>query len=175
MKRRLKMKRLSIAALVLVLSLPLVACGWNHPCTKTRSYNLGEEKIAVVGSEIVTNGCFATRWEPLGLTRDLWQRKAYNDESWKPLTDKELIYAGRENDVLHITYREYFQWRDHETGVVSSYARTPFFQQIIYDLKKSNVIVFQDWVIQVLDANNERIKFKVVNETPGHEIPPQAR
>ena len=157
--------------LVLVLLLPIIACGWNHLCTKTRTYNLGEEKITAVGSEMVKNGCFARRWEPTGLNRDLWQKKAYNDDYWEPLIDKELLYAGRESDVLHITYREYFQWRDLKTGIFSSYARTPFFQQVFYDLKKSDVIVFQDWVIQVLDANNERIKFKVVKEPPGYEIP----
>jgi hypothetical protein len=53
-------------ALAFILLLPIVACGWNHPCTKFRSYNLGEEKIAVVGSEIVQDGCFAAQWEPRG-------------------------------------------------------------------------------------------------------------
>jgi hypothetical protein len=154
-------------ALVFILLLPIVSCGWNHPCTKTRSYNLGEEKIAVVGSEMVQNGCFAARWEPRGLE----QRKAYNDDAWKPLTDKELIYAGREGDVLHITYREFYQWVDYKTGSVSSYARTPFFQQVFYDLKKSDVIVFQDWMLQVLDANNQQIKFKVVKEPAKQESP----
>ena len=158
-------------ALVFFLLLPIVACGWNHQCTKSRSYNLGEEKTAVVGSEMVQIGCFATQWEPKGLTRDLFQRKAYKDDYWEPLTDKELIYSGRESDVLHITYREYYQWRDHKTGSVSSYARTPFFQQVFYDLKKSDVIVFQDWELQVLDANNQQIKFKVVKEPAQLESP----
>jgi hypothetical protein len=70
---------------------------------------------------------------------------------------KELLYSGREGDVLHITYREYS---------VRGLARTPFFQQVYYDLKNSHEIVFQDWVLQVLDANNQQIKFKVVNEPP---------
>jgi hypothetical protein len=90
------------------------------------------------------------------------------------LTDKELIYSGRESDVLHITYREYYQWRDHKTGSVSSYARTPFFQQVFYDLMKSDMIVFEVWELQVLDANNQHIKFNVVKEpaqqeSPGHQ------
>jgi hypothetical protein len=157
--------------LVFVLLLSIVACGWNHPCTKSRSYNLGEEKIAVVGAEMVQNGCFAARWEPRGLDKVLWQRKAYNDDAWEPLIDKELIYAGREGDVLHITYREYFKWVDYKTGSVSSYARTPFFQQVFYDLKKSDVIVFQDWMLQVLDANNQQIKFKIVKEPAQPDSP----
>ena len=147
--------------LLLVLLLPIVACGWNHQCTKTSSYNPGEEKVAAVGTEMVKNGCFAARWEPSGLTKSLWQRTAYNDDGFEPLTDKELLYAGREGDILHITYREY-STQVTSAGHVGSYARTPFFQQVYYDLKKSDKIVFQDWVIKVLDANNEQIRFKVV-------------
>ena len=138
--------------LVFVLLLTIIACGWNHPCTKSRSYNLGEEKIAVVGSEIVQSGCFAARWEPQGpIVRLL--RSPYDDSYFEPWIDKELLYAGREGDILHITYREYS---------LSGLARTPFFQQVYYDLKNSHEIVFQDWVLQVLDANNQQIKFKVV-------------
>jgi hypothetical protein len=140
--------------LVFVLLLTIIACGWNHPCTKTRSYNLGEEKIATVGSEMVQNGCYAARWEPQGaIVRFL--RSPYDDSYFEPWIDKELLYSGREGNVLHITYREYS---------VRGLARTPFFQHVYYDLKNSHEIVFQDWLLQVLDANNQQIKFKVVNE-----------
>lgn len=159
-------------ALVIVLLLPLVACGWNHVCTKTRSYNLGEEKIVSVGSEMVQDGCFASRWDPTGLHKILWKRSSQNDETYEPLIDKELLYAGREGDILHISYREYFRYRDYQNGVEGSFARTPFFQQVYYDLKLSDSIVFQDWVIQVIDANNQSIKFKVVKEPLQPEIPP---
>ena len=115
------MKRLM---LVFVLLLPIYACGWNHTCVKPRSYNIGEEKIAAVGSEIVQTGCFLYRWEPTGLNKHLWQRKAY-DEVGERLIDRELLYAGREDSILHITYREYrTQVID---GQVASYARQPFF------------------------------------------------
>jgi hypothetical protein len=100
----------------------------------------------------------------VGATGPLLYSHSHNDDYWEPLTDKELIYSGREGDVLHITYREYYQWRDYKTGLVSSYARTPFFQHVYYDLKTSHEIVFKDWVLQVLDANNQQIKFRVVKE-----------
>jgi len=153
-------------ALVIVLLLALVSCGWNHVCTKTRSYNLGEEKIVAVGSEMVQDGCFATRWDPTGLNKILWKRDPQNE--YVALVDKELLYSGREGDVLHISYREFFRFLDYRNGVVSekSGARTPFFQQVYYDLKTSDMVVFQDWVLQVLDANNQRIRFKVVQEPP---------
>ncbi len=143
-------------ALLFVLLLPLVSCGWNHLCTRSTSYNLGEEKATVVGSEMVQIGCFAAKWDPRGLNQALLKRCSQNDDSFVPCVEKELIYSGREGDILHITYREYTQR--------GSYARTPFFQQVYYDLKKSDKIMFQDWVLRVIDANNELIRFKVVNE-----------
>lgn len=144
-----------------VLLLTIVACGWNHPCTKTMSYNHGEEKVAAVGSEMVQVGCFAARWEPKGLTKILFMRSAYNDDGFEPLIDKELLYAGRAGDILHITYREY-STRVTSDGRVGNFARPPFFQQVYYDLNKSDKIVFQDWVIKVLDASNEQIRFTVI-------------
>ena len=147
--------------IVLTFLFSIVSCGWNHLCVKPRSYILGEEKIAAVGSEMVQAGCFMYRWEPTGLNKDLWQRQAY-DEPSEPLIDRELLYAGREDNVLHITYREYST--QVVGGQIVNYARQPFFQQLFYDLKTSDKIVFQDWVIQVIDANNQQIKFKVIKE-----------
>lgn len=152
-------------AFVLVVLLSLVACSWSKQCTKTSSYNIGEEKIVTVGSEMVQAGCFAARWEPSGwLNKILWGDKVIKDEDFQALIDKELLYAGREGDILHISYREYFRFRDYKTGLLSSYAREPYFQQVFYDLKTSNTVVFQDWVIQVLDANNHQVRFKVLIE-----------
>lgn len=158
---------------LLVLFLSITACGWNYLCTKTTSYNLEEEKIATVGSEMLQAGCFAARWEPMGLTKHLWQRKAYDETHFERWLDKELLYAGREDDVLHITYREYRNEGDWTTPVKKgSIAKPAFLQQsFYYDLKKSDVIMFQNWVIKVLDANNERIKFKVVEGPQGYAIP----
>jgi hypothetical protein len=73
-------------ALIFILLLPLVACGWNHQCTKSRSYNLGEEKIATVGSEMVQNGCYAARWEPQGAIVRLL-RSPYDDNYFEPWID----------------------------------------------------------------------------------------
>ena len=147
--------------LLLVFLLTIVACGWSHPCTKTMSYNPGEEKVAAVGTEMVQTGCFAARWEPAGLNKSLWKRTAYDDDGFEPLIDKELLYAGRAGDILHITYREYSA-QVTAAGRVGSFARTPFFQQVYYDLKQSDKIVFQNWVLKVLDASNEQIRFKVI-------------
>jgi hypothetical protein len=148
------MKRLSITALVLVLLLPIVACGYNSQCIKNTSYNLGEETIALMGNAMVqqTIGCMVYRYDPVGIHRVIWQKSSYI-ETVESAVLKELLYAGREGDILHITYREYS---------VKGYPLTPFFQHIYYDLKTSDKIVFQENMIQVLEANNQQIRFKVI-------------
>jgi hypothetical protein len=146
------------SVLVLFLLLPIVSCGWNSQCLQKTTYNLGIETTSVMGTAMVqqTIGCLATRYEPLGLNLTLWNRAPYVYTA-EPVVLKELIYAGREGDILHITHREYS---------VSGYARTPFFQHIYYDLKTSDKIVFQDNMIQVLDANNQQIRFRVIQGWP---------
>ncbi len=148
--------------LFLAFLFTIVSCGWNNPCVKSRTYNIGEERRVTIGSEMVQIGCFASMWEPTGLNKTLWQRKPYEDPDFKPYTEKELLYSGRENDILHITYREYYL--NFQEGKPVSFAREPFFQHVYYDLKTSDEIVFQDWVIKVLNANNKEISFKVIKE-----------
>lgn len=146
--------------LVLFLLLPIVACGWNSQCLQNTTYNLGKETISVMGTAMVqqTVGCLVTRYDPVGLNLTLWKKNSYLYTA-EPVVLKELIYAGREGDILHITYREYS---------VSGYARTPFFQHIYYDLTTSDKIVFQENMIQVLDANNQQIRFKVSQGWPSY-------
>lgn len=145
-------------ALVLVLLLPIVACGWSSQCLQNTTYNLGKETIAVMGTAMVqeTVGCLAIRYEPTGLNLTLFKKSPYLYTA-EPVILKELIYAGREGDTLHITYREYS---------VKGYARTAFFQHLYYDLKTSDNIAFQDNVIQILEANNQQIRFKVIRGWP---------
>jgi hypothetical protein len=88
-----EMKKLSITALALVLLLPIVSCGWKLQCTKYTTYNLGEEKIVNVGSEMVQEGCFATRWDPTGLNQSLFKRSSFNNSYFEPYINRELRYA----------------------------------------------------------------------------------
>jgi len=144
--------------LVLFLLLPLLAsCGWHTQCTKRTSYVLGEEKTASVGSEMVQLGCFVMRHEPTGLNKDFWNRTAYDFNVVNPMILKELLYSGRAGNILHITYREYIR---------GGYIKPAFTQMVQYDFKASDMIVFQDWVLQVIDANNQTIRFRVTTEPP---------
>jgi len=143
--------------LILFLLLPLLAScgGWTSKCTKRTTYNLAEEKTVSVGSEMVANGCFGVRYEPYGLNRDLFNKAAYNavDPYFAP--DKELVYSGRTGDALHITYREYTH---------REYIKPAFTQHVQYDLQSSDMVGFQGWLLQIINANNQTITFKVVKD-----------
>lgn len=69
---------------------------------------------------------------------------------------QELIYNGRIGNSLKFLYRE------------SSYntMRVPFNQEIQYDLADGTVIGFKGVRIEVLDATNTKIKYKVLSTFP---------
>lgn len=155
------MKRIMLIAVVAGM---LTGCGWRGHCVNSRSYKLGEEKTTAVGAPILQSGCFTRIREPQGLTRTLLKDEAKEDTDFSPQIDQEILYSGRNGNVLNLAYREYTE---------NGYARQPFFQQLTYDVGGSNTIVFRDWTITVLDSNNEHIKFKVVKEPIRPETEPR--
>lgn len=64
----------------------------------------------------------------------------------------ELIYGGSDGDKIQATYREF----GPEDG-----SRPTFFQSLSYDAG-ADVIRYRDLVIEVLEATNQAISFKVV-------------
>lgn len=148
--------------LILFLLLPLLAsCGgrWASKCVQHSSCNLSEEKTAVVGSEMVQVGCLARVY-----TRGSEIQK---DIEYAPIIESELIYSGRAGDILFIAYREYGIRADrfgYEVSAYYSHARPAFYQHVQYDLRTSDVIVFQNWIIKVLEADNQQIRFIVTKE-----------
>jgi|TARA_R110002110_G_scaffold394957_2_gene609258 hypothetical protein len=63
-----------------------------------------------------------------------------------------LIYSGKVGDVLKIGYREYS----------GSVARPAFNNDVEYDLNQSKFIAYKGAQIEVLEANNQLIRYKVV-------------
>ena len=140
--------------ILLILSVLFIfSCGWTSQCIQPTSYVLNIEKITSVGTEMMQCGCFKTLWEPTGLNRTIFKRVPQEEiNSW---VVKELLYSGRQNNTLHIAYREY---------TYRGLARPSFSQNLYYDLSTSDKIVFRDWVIQIINANNQQIRFKVIKE-----------
>lgn len=67
---------------------------------------------------------------------------------------QEFIYNGRVGNALKFVYREY----------VDDYARPAFTQDLQYDLSESKIIGFRGLRIEVLNATNTNIEYKVLSQ-----------
>lgn len=75
----------------------------------------------------------------------------------RPSFSQELIYNGRVGDTLKFLYREFS----------SDHIRAPFSQDVQYDLKDGKIIGFKGVRIEVLEATNIRMKYRVLSSFPG--------
>jgi len=66
---------------------------------------------------------------------------------------QEFIYNGRVGNALKFIYREY----------VEDHARPAFTQDLQYDLSESKIIGFRGLRIEIIDATNTKIEYKVSN------------
>jgi hypothetical protein len=66
----------------------------------------------------------------------------------------ELIYSGRSADEVSLSYREY-------TGGL---ARPAFYQDLTYDLSTSNRVVFRSIELEIVEASNAGVKFRVLRD-----------
>ena len=66
----------------------------------------------------------------------------------------ELIYSGITQNTIHISYREFANYQD----------RPALDQELSYDLKESDQITFRSLEIRVVEANNAKIKFQVLDD-----------
>lgn len=68
---------------------------------------------------------------------------------------RELIYTGIYQNKLHVMYREY----------LGDMIRSPFTQNLIFDLKQSNTISIDNFKIKIIKANNNELIFKILSDT----------
>ncbi len=135
---------------VLVLCLLLAGCSASSKFYK--DYDIGVEKQATVGSVMVTVS---------GQTKIA--------EHPTPIT-QQLIYDGVAARIAAIGYREYGE----------ELTKPVYSQQLQYDLNESDLIIFQELTIQVIEATSKQIRFKVLTgpvdpnapEGPGQESAP---
>ena len=71
--------------------------------------------------------------------------------------DQRLIYNGRLGSSVKFTYREFNS---------SGYARDAFTQDVQYDLDKGATIGFKGARIEVIDATNRQIRYRVLRHFP---------
>lgn len=66
----------------------------------------------------------------------------------------ELIYTGKMNKIITVSYREY----------VDNMARPAFYQELRYDLSEGNEITFKTLKMKVLEATNTKITIQVIDD-----------
>lgn len=64
-----------------------------------------------------------------------------------------LIYSGRVGDRIRISYREFS----------GNMARDAFTNEAEYDLTESNIIAYKGAKIEVIEADNEKIRYRVIS------------
>ena len=69
---------------------------------------------------------------------------------------QQLIYNGKAGNVINITYREY------SIDAGNKYLRNDFTEKLQYDISESNLISFRSLKIEIIEANSNEIKFKVL-------------
>ena len=84
-------------------------------------------------------------------TKADYERKKYavrSDDSFQ----QTLIYSGTVGDKINVGYREFS----------SSVARPAFNNEVEYDLSESKIIGYKGAQIEVIEATNEYIKYRVI-------------
>lgn len=74
----------------------------------------------------------------------------------QPWLTREFIYNGRSGDTVKFLYRE----------LSDSPLRGGLSQEAQYDLKESSIIGFKGLRIEILDATNTKLKYKVISSFP---------
>jgi len=119
------------------------------------SYTVGAVKEAIVGDAFIVDqkGSLETVkvWVGLINSSDGWKTEKRYSSDW---IRHELLYAGRSGSTIEINYREFR----------GGYAAAPFFQTVKYDLAESNTVRFRRFVIDVMSADNQHIKYRIVSD-----------
>jgi hypothetical protein len=118
-----------------------------------KNYEINQAAQVSIGAPIISNQSVFTvkekRWVGYAFSPDGWKVTEYTTSD---STKQELIYTGRSGNTINVSYREYLQ----------DFVRPAFFQELRYDLSQSDIIVFRNYRIQVLEANNEFMRYKVL-------------
>ena len=134
------MKIQFLATILFVLSVILLYSCFSQFTVK--GYEVGVEKTVNVGEALLS-------YE---------EGKRHSAAEWdiRSATKEELVYAGIENNVIKIDYRQYY----YQDG--SYYIKDGFTQRLSYDISEEDIITYKNYKIQVIKANSSGITFIVL-------------
>ncbi|ACC75892.1 hypothetical protein Bphy_6881 (plasmid) [Paraburkholderia phymatum STM815] len=113
------------------------------------------QQSATIGQSFLVsqNGSISTvrHWVGILNSPNGWQEsKVYSQDYVR----QELVYGGRTGNTIDVSYREFR----------GGYAAPAFYQSVKYDLGASSRIRFQNFSIDVLQADNQTIVYKIVSD-----------
>ncbi len=141
-------------------------------CRESASYKKGRyipNYVNYTQRGSVYNGSYPVRWTPKGnksklcvcigicgaCVKNLREDEVVSEIAfiYKPNSIQQIIeYTGRNENILTFTYSEF---RD-------GYAREAFNREFQVDLDKGNVVAFKGAVLEVIEATNIEIRYKVI-------------
>jgi hypothetical protein len=137
----------------IVLGLLLLSCS----CTTTyriELYKLNKRYVTQVGS-------------PMVVREVCWGDSYYEAASLKDcILRQELLYSGREGNVIHMTYKEHARQNGNYSSVES------YLEYVGYDLRQSDIISFRDIYFKVIEATATSIEFMVIDPMTYFPYPP---
>jgi len=101
---------------------------------------------------IAWRGGFGNLVKGRNIEKDSYKKTEITIESSSDF-QQTLIYTGREGNIIKATYREFS----------SNLARPAFTVDVTYDLKDSDIIAFRGARLQILEATNTLITYKVLS------------
>ena len=134
----------------------LLGCATTTLEKKTfKSYSVGREATATIGEAFLVdqNGSVekVKTWVGILNSPDGWKvEERYSQD----FVRKELLYSGKSGSTIEVSYREFR----------GGFAAPAFFQNLKYDLTESNVIRFQRFRIEVVQADNQVIRYKILGD-----------
>jgi hypothetical protein len=121
------------------------------------SYKFRDKIISNVGNVMISRKTHTEmeveRWH--GIQNGGWHKE--KDTGINPFRE-ELIYLGISGSTVRIGYREYSG--KYEAELI----RPAFSQELTYDLASSSTIVFKNFKMEILSANNQVIEFVVLSD-----------
>ncbi|MFH7326664.1 hypothetical protein [Desulfurivibrio sp. C05AmB] len=142
--------------LALAMIFGLFGCATTSLEKKTfKSYSVGSEASATIGEAFLVDQSGSVEkvktWVGVLNSPDGWKvEERYSQD----FVRKELIYSGKSGNTIEVSYREFR----------GGFAAPAFFQNLKYDLAESSIIRFQRFLIEVIHADNQTIRYKILND-----------
>ncbi len=130
--------------------LHLFGCGLASSQYAIRDYKAGDIREANVGEAIITSEAGT-------------KNPVYNYV--KEGTKKELIYGGKDGDVIHIQYREYYINRG------GTFIKDGFSQDLRYDISESSIITYQSLKMEIIEATSSKLVVKILDTAEERATP----